>query len=450
MAGDRRTVVVTGTNGKSTVTALVAAALSPGGAVVSNSTGANMTDGIVTAMAADRTSGLAAIECDEVYLGPVARGTRPKAVVVLNSSREYTRGVSLKSTLEHWRRTAATLPADCVAIINVDDPLVSWAFETAPRRIGVSGGLYWRDDALVCPACGTVQDFTDTSWSCSGCGRSRPEPDWTVVPDGEGWAVEHDGTRTRIDVTVPGRTGPVGGAFALAAADALGVDVAAAAERISAVADVDGRYAPYQVGQHQARLLMLKNPAGWAEAIDVAVSTGRPLVVALDPFGPKDTATMWEAPFQRLAGQEVQRHRRPARRRPRHPRGRRGRGARGARLRDGGHEPRSRRGDRGVQLPRLPSHLQAVPRRHPLSPSPTVRHRRDALPARHRRRRRRGECRRAGTARGSPWPHRRDRHGRPARGLRRRRHLPPRRHRTRRRAGARRRGRRHRPRRARA
>ena len=305
VAGDRRTVVVTGTNGKSTVTALVAAALSPGGAVVSNTTGANMTDGIVTAMAADRTSGLAAIECDEVYLGPVARGTRPKAVVVLNSSREYTRGVSLRSTLEHWRRTAATLPADCVAIINVDDPLVTWAFETAPRRIGVSGGLYWRDDALVCPACGTVQEFTDTSWSCSGCGRTRPEPDWKVVPDGEGWSVEHDGTRTRVEVTVPGRTGPVGGAFALAAADALGIDVALAAERISAVADVDGRYAPYQVGEHQARLLMLKNPAGWAEAIDVAVTTRRPLVVALDPFGPKDTATMWEAPFQRLAGQQV-------------------------------------------------------------------------------------------------------------------------------------------------
>jgi lipid II isoglutaminyl synthase (glutamine-hydrolysing) len=306
VAGDRRSVVVTGTNGKSTVTALVAAALSPGGAVVTNSTGANMTDGIVTALAADRESGLAAIECDEVYLGPVTRGTRPKALVVLNSSREYTRGVSLRSTLEHWRHTAATLPADCVAIINVDDPLVSWAFETAPRRVGVSGGLYWRDDALGCPACGTVQTFTESSWSCPGCHRSRPEPDWSVVPDGDdGWAVEHAGGRTRLEVTLPGRTGPVGGAFALAAADALDVDVAVAAERVRAVADVDGRYAPYRVGEHQARLLMLKNPAGWAEAIDVAVSTGTPLVVALDPFGPKDTATMWEAPFHRLAGHEV-------------------------------------------------------------------------------------------------------------------------------------------------
>ncbi|MCU1537661.1 MAG: hypothetical protein JWP82_2012 [Humibacillus sp.] len=305
VAGDRRTVVVTGTNGKSTVTALVAAAISPGGPVVSNVTGANMTDGIITALAADRQSSLAAIECDEVYLGPVTRGTRPAAVVVLNSSREYTRGVSLRSTLEHWRSSAAALPDDCVAIVNVDDPLVSWAFETAPHRVGVSGGLYWRDDALACPACGAVQDFTETSWSCPGCGRSRPDADWQVVPDGDGFAVEHEGERTRIEVTVPGRTGPVGGAFALAAAAVLGLDVATAAERVRAVADVDGRYAPYRVGHHDARLLMLKNPAGWAEAIDVAVSTDRSLVVALDPFGPKDTATMWEAPFHRLAGRTV-------------------------------------------------------------------------------------------------------------------------------------------------
>ena len=182
---------------------------------------------------------------------------------------------------------------------------------------------------------------------------------------------------------MPGRTGPVGGAFALAAADALGIDVAAAAERISAVADVDGRYAPYQVGDHAARLLMLKNPAGWAEAIDVAVTTGRPLVVALDPFGPKDTATMWEAPFQRLAGQQV------------HVTG--GRRADGVAIleRPGSRPvrrptwsppsgPRSRRGARGLQLPGLPSHLQAAPREHPLSPSRP--HRRDALPSRHRRR----------------------------------------------------------------
>jgi UDP-N-acetylmuramyl tripeptide synthase len=91
----------------------------------------------------------------------------------------------------------------------------------------------------------------------------------------------------------------------VAAADVLGVGIAAAAEAVGQVVDVDGRYRPFQVAGRTARLLMLKNPAGWAEAIELVVSQGLPLVLAVDPFGPKDTTTMWEAPFERLAGQEV-------------------------------------------------------------------------------------------------------------------------------------------------
>ncbi len=306
VTADRRSVLVTGTNGKSTVTALVAAALGAGNQVVTNATGANMTDGIVTALAADRRSPVAALEVDEVYLRSVVEGTRPAALVVLNSSREYTRGVSLASTLEHWRRTAAALPADCATIINVDDPLVSWAFEDAPNVVAVSGGLFWRQDAQLCPACGGEHVWEGETWSCPDCGRRRQDPQWSVVHADDGtWAVAHGETELPLDVTVPGRTGPVGGAFALAAADALGVDLAAAAERVRAVSDVDGRYAPLPVGDHCVRLLMLKNPAGWVEAIDVALTTGQPLVVAVDPFGPKDTATMWESPFERLEGREV-------------------------------------------------------------------------------------------------------------------------------------------------
>lgn len=86
VAGGRRPVLVTGTNGKSTVTALTAAAISPGGPVVTNGTGANMPDGIVTALVADRTSPLAAIEVDEVYLRTVAEATAPCVVIALNAS----------------------------------------------------------------------------------------------------------------------------------------------------------------------------------------------------------------------------------------------------------------------------------------------------------------------------------------------------------------------------
>ena len=51
---DRRTVVVTGTNGKSTTTRMTAAALATLGPVASNSEGANMDAGLVAALAAAR------------------------------------------------------------------------------------------------------------------------------------------------------------------------------------------------------------------------------------------------------------------------------------------------------------------------------------------------------------------------------------------------------------
>jgi UDP-N-acetylmuramyl tripeptide synthase len=280
--------------------------MSAGGPVVTNGTGANMPDGIVTALTADRVSPLAALEVDEVYLGAVVDATAPRVVVALNASREYTRGVSLAATLAHWRTAAARLPADSVVLANVDDPLVVWAFEPAPRVVGVAGGLGWRQDAALCPACGAAHAWAGVDWSCPGCGRSRPESAWSVgAAVGDGWTVVHPQGAVPVRVGVPGRTGPIGAAFALAAADAIGIDVDRAADAVSRVVDVDGRYVPFRVGDRRARLLMLKNPAGWAEAIDVAVAEGLPMVVAVDPFGPKDTTTMWEAPFDRLAGRVV-------------------------------------------------------------------------------------------------------------------------------------------------
>jgi UDP-N-acetylmuramyl tripeptide synthase len=306
VAGARRTVLVTGTNGKSTVTALVAAALSAGGTVATNSTGANMPDGIVTALAEDRGSALAAVEVDEVYLRQVAEASVPSVVIALNAFREYTRGVSLGATLAHWRDVAARLPQQCVVLVNADDPLVVWAFEAAPAVVAVAGGLGWRQDAALCPACGTAHRWDDTLWSCPGCGRSRPQPAWSVVGDAAtGWSIANPAGAVAVEVSVPGRTGPVGAAFALAAAAHLGIDLAEAAAAVGKVVDVDGRYLPFPVDGCAARLLMLKNPAGWAEAIDLAVCAGLPMVIAVDPFGPKDTTTMWEAPFERLAGRRV-------------------------------------------------------------------------------------------------------------------------------------------------
>ena len=84
----RRTVVVTGTNGKSTTTRMTAAAL--GTSVPSPRTprAPTWTPGLVAALAGARDAELAALEVDEMHVPHVADAVDPMVIVLLNLSRD--------------------------------------------------------------------------------------------------------------------------------------------------------------------------------------------------------------------------------------------------------------------------------------------------------------------------------------------------------------------------
>src|SRR3984957_12867623 len=84
----KRTVVVTGTNGKSTTTRMTAAALATLGDVATQADGANMDAGIVAALAARTDATLAALEVDELHVPHVADAVNPEVIVLLNLSRD--------------------------------------------------------------------------------------------------------------------------------------------------------------------------------------------------------------------------------------------------------------------------------------------------------------------------------------------------------------------------
>src|SRR5947209_3363580 len=85
LAGGRRVVLVTGTNGKTTTTRMIGAAL--GEHVCTNATGANLASGIVSALLHDDAS-TAVLEVDELFLADAIRRTKPSVVVLLNLSRD--------------------------------------------------------------------------------------------------------------------------------------------------------------------------------------------------------------------------------------------------------------------------------------------------------------------------------------------------------------------------
>ncbi len=300
----RRVALVSATNGKTTTTRLLVAALSADRAVVSNDLGANMPPGHVAALGRSAPDTAAVLEVDERWLGRVMAETSPAAIVLMNLSRDQLdRSHEVRDLASRWRDAIAADPPPFV-VANADDPLVAWAARGAPAPVWVAAGASWRGDAVGCPACGGRLGFTDDDWRCLACDESRPAAAVSLEGDEVVWA---DGVRVKLELALPGRVNRSNAAMALAAARALGADPVRAAARLVQVRDVAGRYRTAIVGNSEVRLLLAKNPAGWHEAIEMLAPAPQPVIVAINArvADGHDPSWLWDVPFERLQGRKV-------------------------------------------------------------------------------------------------------------------------------------------------
>jgi UDP-N-acetylmuramyl tripeptide synthase len=298
LARQHRVVLVSGTNGKSTCTALLVAALAAQRRPTTNADGANTPAGLSWTMAT-ATEPDVVLEVDEAWLPWAVRTFRPAVVVLLNLTRDQLhRNPEVGRLAEGWRAAVATVP---LVVANADDPWVAWAAEAASRTVWVAAGQEWDEDSLVCPSCG---DFLDRSeaWSCP-CGRARPTPSWTlgsaaIVPPG-GLPIGYD--------TLPGRGNLANAAMALATAVELGVAPRAAAASLARVTDVAGRYATTRVGEHDVRLLLAKNPASWRASLRMIREHDAAVLLAFNADGAdgRDTSWLYDVDFTALHGRTV-------------------------------------------------------------------------------------------------------------------------------------------------
>lgn len=322
----KRCALVSGTNGKTTTTRLLVAALGGPEVVASSGAGANLPAGLASALASSPTKRLAVLEVDEAYLGSAADATSPEVIVLLNLSRDQLDRVNeVRMLAQRWRKAIAGRPGLTV-VANADDPLVTWAVlpdtgqpgsgqpdtgqrdtehdGTSPRVLFVAVGELWHEDATGCPACGRRITFhPGGGWSCE-CGFARPELHASLTAAGLELA---DGRVLPISLSMPARCNRSNAAMAAVAASLFGVDEADALAAMWKVREVEGRFSTVRVDGVATRLLLAKNPAGWAELLDLLQGSDDPIVVAINSriADGHDPSWLWDVPFEKIQGHRL-------------------------------------------------------------------------------------------------------------------------------------------------
>ncbi|MGD0808792.1 MAG: MurT ligase domain-containing protein [Acidimicrobiales bacterium] len=312
LSAGRQVALVSGTNGKTTTTKLLASAIGAGvrRPVVTNILGANLPAGLAAALAAGAPGATAVLEVDEAWLPKVAASVRPEVLVLLNLSRDQLdRNNEVRQVSQRWRIACEQAPPEAVVVANADDPLVVWAASAAKRVTWVGAGLRWNSDATGCPRCGGPIVFeAEGGWKCSSCGFSRPVPEISLGQDaGQPVVVLESGARHPLAVNLPGRCNQSNAVMAAAAVLGLGGDIVAALHAMADVREVAGRYATIELGGVQARFLLAKNPAGWAEVFDMLAPAPTPVVIAINArtADGHDPSWLWDVPFELLRGRPV-------------------------------------------------------------------------------------------------------------------------------------------------
>lgn len=312
---DKRIAVVTGTNGKTTTTHLLAAAMRakfPN--VATNSDGANLKHGIVSALSQNSKAPIAVLEVDEQVVPYVLESKNVETLVMLNISRDQLdRHHEINSIGKRWRDKLIELGEDSpIAIANVHDPLVVWSAKAAPKQVWVDMGLSWETDSTLCPECGSILEYMKVAegkpnrWACPECGLSQPEAD--VIVDGEN-VIFKDGRSVELNLSVPGRFNRGNAGCALASCSIFGVDLADASREMTKVVSPAGRFSvgafDYETHTTKARLALAKNPAAWAE--NMLIMKSDPVILVIDSAiaDGADVSWLWDVDFEPLRGKRV-------------------------------------------------------------------------------------------------------------------------------------------------
>lgn len=327
-------IAVTGSNGKtSTVEMIAHILLSDGKKVIYNKEGSNQIEGVASllikncSLSGKVRGDTVLLETDERYARFTFRYIKPTHFVITNLCRDQLTRNAHPFYVFRYIKEAVELLSDTVLILNADDPIIRSLGESGENTLyfGMDKNRYSSEsceavynDCHYCPKCKNELSYEffhyahQGKYSCSACGFSRPETDFTVN-DMDLEKNEIQINRNRIELAFSGRYNIYNLCAAFSAAAISSVDEKKISEALSDFVMKNGRVVKFTAGKNDGMLITSKheNSTSYNQSLEYVArqKESSTVVIIVDEISRKyftgETSWLWDISFGMLNGSNV-------------------------------------------------------------------------------------------------------------------------------------------------
>ena len=332
LAEGYETVVVTGTNGKTMTTALIVAALREKyGDVLTNPSGSNMQQGIVTAFLAHKkkksSRPIAVLEVDEANVKMVTELLHPSVFVLTNIFRDqmdrygeiYTTYDKIVEGIKLAPKATIIANGDASIFSSVDlpNPKIFYGFKLPSDEPQNDSKAPVNTDGILCPKCDRILHYHERIYAnlgdffCPNCNYHRPELTYSVNK-----IIEQSPNKLKFQMGKKDYTINIGGTYniynALAAysvARYFDLSEDEIAQAFAKNKRIFGRQELIKYEGKEIDLILVKNPVGLDEVLHM-LNTEKDdysLVALLNANHADgiDTSWIWDGQFEDLNHDQI-------------------------------------------------------------------------------------------------------------------------------------------------
>ena len=317
-------VVVVGTNGKTTSTNMLANVIEASGrSVVCNRTGANLDSGVSTALLHTKRADWGVLESDELWLAKILPQLQANYVLLLNLFRDQLDRCGEIDRIQESIIAALKASPKTTLVYNADDPLCAYIaskVENASFAFGVKECMNLEQntvsDAQMCQHCSSMFEYEFRQYGqlgkyrCPHCGFARPDLDFSAqevkIGDEEtSFVLAGDGFNLSVTSGLSGSYMVYNLAAVASLAYLTGCSPEALDQALRAFNPQNGRLQHYVINNRRTLLNLAKNPTGFNQNLRIVARDEKPKAVVFfindKQADGHDISWIWDVDFEELA-----------------------------------------------------------------------------------------------------------------------------------------------------